>query len=89
MDLKSNKPVKWTVSVPETLDIAVRHHLVQEGLRKGDLSAFVVEALQAWLCAQNLAAIRSRNADVPADALRSAVAEAVAAVRAETFRARA
>jgi hypothetical protein len=73
------------VSLPESLDIAVRHHLVQEGLRKGDLSAFVVAAMRERLCQRNLAALRARNREPSLETLQSAVKAALAAVRAETF----
>jgi hypothetical protein len=73
------------VSLPQSVDIAVRHHLVQEGLRKGDLSAFVVEAMRERLCRRNLAALRAKNRELPLETLQSAVKAALATVRAQTF----
>lgn len=73
------------VSLPESLDVSVRHYLVQEGLRKGDLSAFVVEAMRERLCQRNLAALRSANLELPPATLQAAVEAAVSAVRAQTF----
>jgi hypothetical protein len=81
----SGRIVKWMVSLPESLDVSVRHRLVQEGLRKGDLSAFVVEAMREQLCRRNLAALRSANRERPSAALQAAVEAAVSAVRAQTF----
>jgi hypothetical protein len=46
--------VRWTVSIPRETDIAVRTHLAQEGLRKGDLSKFVADAVRWRLFNLNL-----------------------------------
>jgi len=46
MNRTAGKSVKWLVSVPESVNGAVRMHLAQSGGRKGDLSKFVVEAVE-------------------------------------------
>jgi hypothetical protein len=86
MDVKSKKTVKWTVSVPEAVDVAVRTHLAQEGLRKGDLSKLVVEAIAGEVARGNVAMARERNREVPLEPLQTAVSEAVRAVRSEPHR---
>ena len=73
------------ITVPEAVDVAVRTHLAQEGLRKGDLSRFAVEAMAGLLARRNVEAMRERNREVEVEVLGEAVRRAVRAVRAETF----
>ena len=83
MEITSKKPVKWTVSVPEAVDVGVRTHLAQEGLRKGDLSNLVVEAIAIEVARRNVSRARERNEAVELDVLQEAVRAAVNAVRSE------
>ena len=85
MDERAEKSAKWLVSVPEGVNVAVRLHLAQGGGRKGDLSKFVVEAVQDTVARRNVAGVRERNADVEAEAVLRAVRAAVRVVRAERF----
>ncbi|HEY6433667.1 MAG TPA: ribbon-helix-helix domain-containing protein [Acetobacteraceae bacterium] len=71
---------RWTVSVSKTTDIAVRSFLAQRGLKKGDLSKFVEEAVKWRVLDQTIAESRSKFADMPADELQGMIDEAVAAV---------
>ena len=41
-----NDTTRWTVSVSKETDIAVRSFLAQRGLKKGDLSKFIEEAVK-------------------------------------------
>lgn len=76
------------ITVPESVDVAVRTHLAQEGLRKGDLSRFAVEAMAGLLARRNVEAMREQNHEVEVERLGEAVGRAMRAVRAETFRVR-
>ena len=66
---------RWTVSVSKETDIAVRSFLARRGLRKGDLSKLIEEAVTrvapstvaAGWPAENEAAIRAHNARVEAE----------------------
>jgi hypothetical protein len=78
--------VRWTVSVPRETDVAVRTHLAQEGLRKGDLSKFVADAVRWRLFNLNLEQARSRNRGVESRQLEDAIEQALAEVRAQRFR---
>lgn len=77
------KPVKWTVSVPESVDVATRMHLAQQGMRKGDLSALVVEAIAGEVARRNVAAAREHNREVEPEVFQQAVSEALRAVRSD------
>jgi hypothetical protein len=59
----------------------VRSFLAQRGMKKGDLSKFIEEAVKWRLLDQTMAEARSKFADLPPEELDSLVAEAVAATR--------
>lgn len=73
-------PVRWSLKVSKETDEALRAHLGQAGGRKGDLSKFVQEAVQARLQAERRAAGKSRRSAGTRDGL----AEALAEIRART-----
>ncbi len=72
---------RWTVSVSKDTDIAVRSFLAQRGMKKGDLSKFIEEAVKWRVLDQTIAEVRAKFADVPADELESLIDEAVIATR--------
>ena len=73
---------RWTVSVSRETDIAVRSFLAQRGMKKGDLSKFIEEAVKWRVLDQTIAEARGKFADLPAESLEAVIGEAVAAVRA-------
>ncbi len=72
---------RWTVSVSRDTDIAVRSFLAQRGMKKGDLSKFIEDAVKWRVLDQTMAEARAGFADLPPDAVETLVDEAVAAVR--------
>jgi hypothetical protein len=72
---------RWTVSVSKATDIAVRSFLVQRGLKKGDLSKFIEEAVRWRVLDQTMAEAREKFADLPPAELQALLEEAVAATR--------
>ena len=77
---------RWTVKVSKETDISLRSYLARQGMKKGDLSKFVENAVRKEVFAKTVAAIKRRNADVPDKELEAIIDEAVAAVRAERRR---
>ena len=77
---------RWTVKVSKETDISLRSYLARQGMKKGDLSKFVENAVRKEVFAKTIAAIKRRNADVPGKELEAIIDEAVAAVRAERRR---
>jgi len=59
----------------------VRSFLAQRGMKKGDLSKFIEEAVKWRVLDQTMAEARSKFADMPPAELDAAIEEAVAAVR--------
>lgn len=88
MDKPVGEPesVRWTITVPKDTDVMLRTHLAQSGLRKGDLSEFVAEAVRWRLFDLNVAGARTRNAAAASAEIEDAIDAALAEVRAGRFR---
>lgn len=72
---------RWTVSVSRDTDIAVRSYLAQRGMKKGDLSKFIEEAVKWRVFDQTVAEARAKFDDVPTAELEALIDEAVVATR--------
>ncbi len=71
--------IRWTVSVSKDTDIAVRSFLAARGMKKGDLSKFIEDAVKWRVFEQTVAEARSRFADLEPDALEALIDEALTA----------
>jgi len=72
---------RWTVSVSRDTDVAVRSFLAQRGMKKGDLSKFIEDAVKWRVLDQTMAEARAGFADMPPEDVEALANEAVAAVR--------
>ena len=72
---------RWTVSVSRDTDIAVRSFLAQRGMKKGDLSRFIEDAVKWRVLDQTMAEARTGFADLAPEAVEDLVDEAVTTVR--------
>lgn len=72
---------RWTVSVSKATDITVRSFLAQRGMKKGDLSKFIEEAVKWRVLDQTVIQAREKFADMPPDAAETLISEAVTATR--------
>ena len=79
--MPSDTTTRWTVSVSKDTDVAVRTHLAQRGMKKGDLSKFIEDAVKWRVLDQTLAEARGKFADMPSEAMQSLIDEAVAGTR--------
>jgi len=77
----SEDTTRWTVSVSKDTDITVRSFLAQRGMKKGDLSKFIEEAVKWRIFDQTIAEARSKFADIAPAELEGLIDEAVAAAR--------
>jgi Ribbon-helix-helix domain len=80
-----DQSVRWTVRVSKETDVTVRRFLAQRGMKKGDLSKFVEEAVRWRVFDETLRETRACNEHIPPEEIDSAIDEALAAVRAERF----
>ena len=72
---------RWTVSVSKDTDISVRSFLARRGMKKGDLSKFIEEAVKWRVLDRTMAEAREKFADMEPEALESLIEEAVTATR--------
>ena len=77
--------VRWSVKVSKSTDRSLRSHLAQGGLKKGDLSKFIEEAVLWRVFQQAVEDVKARNANVSPEEIEAAIDEALTAVRAERF----
>jgi hypothetical protein len=73
--------IRWTVSVSKETDIAVRSFLAQRGLKKGDLSKFVEDAVRWRVLDQTITEVRGKFADLPPEELEAMIEEAISSAR--------
>ena len=75
---------RWNLSIPDETDRAVRSYLARKGLKKGDLSEFVNDAVRREVFDRVVQDIKKRNADAEPDELMRLIDEAVEWARADS-----
>jgi hypothetical protein len=78
--------VRWTISVPRETDVSLRTYLAKSGLKKGNLSEFVADAVRWRLFDLNVADARARNSEASSGEIEDAIEQALKEVRAARFR---
>lgn len=73
---------RWNLTIPDEADRLVRVFLARLGMKKGDLSAFVVDACRREVLRRTLAEVQGHNADLSSEEAMRRAEEAVAAARA-------
>lgn len=76
---------KLTVTFTRETDLALRTYLGAQGMRKGDLSKFIEDAVRWRMFDQAVQAVKAHNANVDQGDLQAAIDEACATVRAEMW----
>lgn len=71
--------IRWSVVVPEETDRALRSYLAKKGGKKGDISKFVDEAVQARLFELTVRNLKKRNRATSQKAILEAIEEALEA----------
>ena len=75
--------VRWSIKVSKDTDLTLRTFLGSQGMKKGDLSKFIEDAVWRRVLQCTVQDIRARNADTDPDEIQRMVDEAVGEVRAE------
>lgn len=75
--------VRWSLKVSKDTDLSLRTFLGAQGMKKGDLSKFVEDAVNRRVLQCTVQDIWERNADADPDEVQHIVDEAVSEVRAE------
>ena len=73
--------IRWTIKVSKETDLSLRTMLGAQGMKKGDLSKFVEDAVRWRMFDRRIQAVRNDMRDVPAAELQAAIDEAVRDVR--------
>ena len=80
---------RLTITWSKEADLALRSYLGAQGMKKGDLSKFIEEAVRWRIFHQTVQEAREAFADVPAAEMQKMIDEAVDDVRAKRYRAHA
>jgi hypothetical protein len=75
--------VRWNIKVSKEIDLTLRTYLGALGMKKGDLSKFIEDAVRWRIFNRTVQGIKSRNADVDPDDLQAIIDGAVREARAE------
>ena len=75
--------VRWNIKVSKETDLTLRTFLGSHGMKKGDLSRFIEQAVRAHVFRRTVEDIRARNADTDPDELQALIDDTVKEVRAE------
>lgn len=75
--------VRWNLKVSRETDLSLRTFLGARGMKKGDLSKFVEEAVRWRIFDRTVQEIKARNADTDPEELQDLIDATVREVRAE------
>ena len=75
--------VRWNIKVSKETDLTLRTFLSSQGMKKGELSKFIEQAVRAHVFHRTVQDIKARNAETDPDELQSLIDSTVREVRAE------
>lgn len=75
--------VRWNIKVSRETDLTLRTYLGARGMRKGDLSKFIEDAVRWRIFNRTVQEIKSRNAEFDASELQAVIDATVDEVRVE------
>jgi Ribbon-helix-helix domain len=76
--------VRWSIKVSRETDLTLRTYLGARGMKKGDLSKFIEEAVRWRILSRTVRDIKARNANANGNELQAIIGAAVREVRAES-----
>lgn len=74
--------VRWNIKVSKETDLSLRTFLGSRGMKKGDLSKFIEQAVRAQIFHRSVRDIKSRNVGTDPDKLQALIDTSVREVRA-------
>jgi hypothetical protein len=75
--------VRWNIKVSKETDLTLRTFLGSQGMKKGDLSKFIEQAVRAHVFHRTVRDIKARNADTDPDEMLALIDDTVREVRAD------
>jgi hypothetical protein len=85
----TSETTRLTIAWSKSTDFALRTFLGAQGMKKGDISKFIEDAVRWRIFQQTVHDARAAFADVPPEELQKMIDESVEEVRAEHYRERA
>ena len=76
-----SEAIRWTIKVSKETDLLLRALLGAQGMKSGDLSKFVEDAVRWRMFDRRVQALKDRNQNIPAAELQAAIDEAVRETR--------
>jgi Ribbon-helix-helix domain len=86
--MSESENTRLTITWSKQADLALRSYLGAQGMKKGDISKFIEEAVRWRIFHQTVQEAREAFAAVPPDELQKMIDEAVDDVRAKRYRER-
>jgi hypothetical protein len=83
MPTEQDTMTRWTVIVSRQTDISLRSFLAQRGMKKGDISKFIEDAVRWRVLDQTITEARDSFADLSPKELQATIDEATEQVRKE------
>jgi Ribbon-helix-helix domain len=68
-----SEAVRWTIKVSPETDLSLRGFLGAQGMKKGDLSKFVEDAVRWRMLDRTAQAIKDRNQDVSVEMMEAMI----------------
>jgi hypothetical protein len=78
---ESKEAVRWNIKVSKETDLTLRTYLGALGMKKGDLSKFIEEAVRWRIFNRTVQQIKARNAGADPDELQALVDAALREIR--------
>ncbi len=75
--------VRWNIKVSKEIDLTLRTYLGAQGMKKGDLSKFIEDAVRWRIFNRTVQEIKSRNADTDPAELQAIIDGALCEARAD------
>jgi hypothetical protein len=75
--------VRWSIKVSRETDLTLRTYLGARGMKKGDLSKFIEEAVRWRILSRTVRDIKARNANTSVNELQATIDDAVREARSE------
>jgi hypothetical protein len=79
----SDESTRWTVVVKKQTDINLRKHLAERGMRKGDLSKFIEDAVNRTVLRETVMEVREQFKGMSPEEIDALVDDALAEVRSD------
>jgi hypothetical protein len=75
--------VRWNIKVSKETDVSLRNYLGSQGMKKGDLSKFIEQAVLKQVFHRTIEDIHARNRDADPAEVETEIEAAIREVRAE------